>query len=177
MKFAVPLGIFALLVVLLAVGLTMDPKKVPSPLVDKAAPEFELPKLFHSDQKVTNEDMLGQIWVLNVWASWCVSCRAEHKLITELAQLNLVNVVGLNYKDTNAEAIRWLDFFGNPYAFSLVDADGLTGIDYGVYGVPESFVIDGKGVIRHKVIGPVSERILRDELVPVLKQLLAEQKA
>jgi len=177
MKFAIPLGFFALMVMLLGFGLTKDPKLVPSPLVDKGAPVFTLNQLHHPEKQISKDDMLGQVWVLNVWASWCVACRAEHKLITELAEMQLVDVVGLNYKDVGADAIRWLDFFGDPYVFSLADLDGKVGIDYGVYGVPETFVIDDKGVIRHKVIGPVSERILRDELVPVLKQLLQEQTA
>lgn len=171
-RFALPLGIFVLLVGLLGYGLTLDPKKVPSPLIDKPAPEFSLSILDTPTRKLSTGDMRGQVWVLNVWASWCVSCRAEHPVITELAQKNLVSVIGLNYKDESGDAIAWLRQFGNPYSASVVDLDGRVGIDWGVYGVPETFVIGADGTIRYKHIGPVTMESLDDIIIPILKELL-----
>jgi cytochrome c biogenesis protein CcmG/thiol:disulfide interchange protein DsbE len=157
---------------LLGYGLTLDPKLVPSPLIDKPAPEFSLSMLDAASRKLSTKDMLGQVWVLNVWASWCVSCRAEHAVITELASKNLVSVIGLNYKDESADAIAWLEQFGNPYHASVVDLDGRVGIDWGVYGVPETFVIDADGMIKYKHIGPVTVESLNDIIIPTLKELL-----
>ena len=171
-RFALPLGIFVLMVGLLGYGLTLDPKKVPSPLIDKAAPEFSLPMLEVPARQLSNKDMQGQVWVLNVWASWCVSCRAEHAVITELAGKNLVAVIGLNYKDESADAIAWLEQFGNPYSVSVVDLDGRVGIDWGVYGVPETFVSGADGMIKYKHIGPVTFESLNDIIIPTLKELL-----
>ena len=172
MRFALPLGIFLLMVALLGYGLNLDPKKIPSPLIDKAAPEFSLFMLDAPTRKLSPADMRGQVWVLNVWASWCVACREEHPVITELAAQNLVSVIGLNYKDQPADALRWLQQFGNPYATSLVDLDGRVGIDWGVYGVPETFIIDSEGTIRYKHIGPVTFDSLNGTILPILKQLL-----
>ncbi|MBE9560868.1 MAG: redoxin family protein, partial [Proteobacteria bacterium] len=124
MRFLLPLGIFALLVILLALGLTLDPKKVPSPLIGKVAPAFDLPQLHNSSANFSPEDFKGKVWILNVWASWCVSCRAEHKVITRLANMNLVDIVGLDYKDEPADGQRWLRQFGNPYTLSAVDLEG-----------------------------------------------------
>jgi cytochrome c biogenesis protein CcmG/thiol:disulfide interchange protein DsbE len=171
-RFLLPLGIFVLLVVLLAIGLTMDPKRVPSPLIDKPAPAFTLPMLHNQQSSFSPEDFKGKVWVLSVWASWCVSCRAEHEFIKQLADMQLANVVGLNYKDDPKDGLRWLDAFGNPYYLSVVDRDGRVGIDWGVYGVPETFIIDKEGIIRHKQIGPVTAESLRDEVVPMIKSLL-----
>jgi len=140
-RFAIPLGIFVLMVGLLGYGLRLDPKIVPSPLIDKPAPAFSLSTLEDPSRQLSTADMAGQVWVLNVWASWCVSCRAEHEVIKSLASRNLVTVVGLNYKDDPGDATRWLKQLGNPYATSVVDRDGRVGIDWGVYGVPETFVI------------------------------------
>ena len=144
-RFVLPLAVFILLVGLLGYGLRLDPKLVPSPLIDEPAPEFSLIMLEAPTRRLSTRDMLGQVWVLNVWASWCVGCREEHEVITRLAQSNLVSVIGLNYKDKPAEAVAWLQQFGNPYATSLIDRDGRIGIDWGVYGVPETFVIDAEG--------------------------------
>ena len=171
MRFAIPLGIFALMVGLLGYGLTLDPKKVPSPLIDKAAPDFTLSRLHRPEIQISNNDFMGQVWVLNVWASWCVSCRAEHVVITRLAEMNLSPIVGLNYKDQPADAKRWLRQLGDPYAVSLMDADGRVGIDWGVYGVPETFVIGKDGLIKYKHIGPVTNESLEADIIPVLKQL------
>lgn len=172
MRFLIPLGIFGALVVLLGIGLTMDPKKVPSPLIGKPAPAFELPLLHRQLTSFSPQDFKGRVWVLNVWASWCVSCRAEHEIITRLANMKLVDIVGLDYKDEPADGRGWLQQFGDPYTLSVTDLDGRVGIDWGVYGVPETFVIDKEGIIRHKHIGPVTAQALQDEIVPLIKTLL-----
>ncbi len=172
MRFLLPLGIFVLLVVLLAFGLTQDPKRVPSPLIDKVAPEFTLPKLHSMKDNFSPADMKGKVWVLSVWASWCVSCRAEHDIIKRLAKMQMVDIVGLNYKDEVADGARWLQQFGNPYIFSVVDLDGRVGIDWGVYGVPETFIIGKDGMIKYKHIGPVTAQSLQEEIIPRLKALL-----
>ena len=172
MRFLIPLGIFVLLVILLGFGLTQDPKKVPSPLIGKPAPEFKLPVLHQPDNSFGPDNYKGRVWVLNVWASWCVSCRAEHEIIKTLADMNLVSIVGLNYKDEPEDGKRWLQHFGDPYTLSALDYDGRAGIDWGVYGVPETFVIGKDGLIKYKHIGPVTAESLRDEVVPVIKSLL-----
>jgi cytochrome c biogenesis protein CcmG/thiol:disulfide interchange protein DsbE len=172
MRFILPLGIFILMVGLLGYGLTLDPKKIPSPLIDKPAPDFSLSSLYAPEEKLSSKDLLGQVWVLNVWASWCIACRAEHAIITELANRNMVDIVGLNYKDHPEDGRRWLKQFGNPYTSSLMDIDGRVGIDWGVYGVPETFIIGKDGRIKYKHIGPVTKESLKSEIVPALKELL-----
>lgn len=172
-RYVIPLIIFVPLVGLLLYAFELDPKKVPSPLIDKPAPEFSLIMLDAPERRLSTADMRGQVWVMNVWASWCVACRAEHEVITELARSNLVAVIGLNYKDEPADAVAWLRQFGNPYATSLIDRDGRIGIDWGVYGVPETFVIDAAGNIRYKHIGPVTHESLETEIMPVLEELLS----
>jgi cytochrome c biogenesis protein CcmG/thiol:disulfide interchange protein DsbE len=171
-RFLVPLVVFVLMVGLLGYGLRLDPKIVPSPLIDKQAPAFSLAMLEEPARMLATTDMRGQVWILNVWASWCVSCRAEHEVITKLANRNLVTVVGLNYKDEPADAERWLQQFGNPYATSVMDRDGRVGIDWGVYGVPETFVIGADGLIKFKHIGPVTHESLEQEIMPVIRELL-----
>ena len=171
MKFLLPLILFLALVVFLAIGLTRDPREVPSPLLDKPAPAFVLPQLANPEQRFKSEEMRGKVWLLNVWASWCVACREEHPLLLELARSRLVPIYGLNYKDERQDALNWLKQFGDPYTANLVDADGRVGIDYGVYGVPETFVIDRAGVIRYKQIGPVTEEALRNRIIPLVKEL------
>lgn len=170
-RYLLPLLVFAGLVVLLAVGLNRDPRQVPSPLIDKPAPVFRLPRLDAPQQSLSPTDLRGQVWLLNVWASWCVACRQEHPLLVDLAKTGVVPVYGLNYKDKRDAALGWLAQFGNPYTQSLSDSDGLVGIDYGVYGVPETFVIDQTGVIRHKQIGPVTPEALRDAILPLVRKL------
>ena len=160
---------FAALVVLLAVGLTLNPREVPSPLIGKPAPPFELPLLDAPDKTFTQKDMLGKVWVLNVWASWCPPCLVEHPVITELAKSS--PVVGLNYKDVRDDALPWLKRNGNPYQLSVFDPGGRIAIDYGVYGVPETYVIDQRGVIRYKHIGPVSREVVERKIAPLLKEL------
>jgi len=170
-RFLVPLAVFALLVGFLAVGLTLNPREVPSPLVGKTAPAFDLPLLSQPDKRFVPADMRGKVWLLNVWASWCVSCRDEHPVLVDLSKKGVLPILGLNYKDKGDEAQRWLRQFGDPYQFSVVDADGRTGIDYGVYGVPETYLIDAEGVIRFKQIGPLTPAVLEQKLLPLAMAL------
>ena len=171
LRFAIPLALFALLVFFLWRGLSLDPREVPSPLIGKPAPPFKLPLLDAPDKTFSQKDMLGKVWVLNVWASWCPPCVVEHPVITELARSGIAPVVGLNYKDAREDALPWLRRNGDPYQLSVHDAAGRIAIDYGVYGVPETYVIDQRGVIRYKHIGPVSREIAQKKLQPLLKEL------
>jgi cytochrome c biogenesis protein CcmG/thiol:disulfide interchange protein DsbE len=164
-------GIFVALVVLLAVGLTLNPREVPSPLIDKPAPGFELPLLHAPDKTFSQKDMLGSVWILNVWASWCPPCLVEHPVITELSRSGIAPVVGLNYKDAREDALPWLKRNGDPYKLTVFDAAGRIGIDYGVYGVPETYVIDRRGVIRYKHIGPLTPEIARKKIRPLVQEL------
>ena len=170
-RFLWPLGIFLVLVAFLAVGLKRNPDEVPSPLIGKPAPAFELPVLHQPDKRFIPADMRGQVWMLNVWASWCVSCRDEHPVLVELAKRKALPVVGLNYKDKDDEAKAWLARFGDPYLLSAVDTQGRIGIDYGVYGVPETYLIDAEGVIRFKQIGPVTPEVLEKKILPLAASL------
>jgi len=173
-RFALPLGIFTLLVVLLAIGLSLDPREVPSPFIGKPTPVFSLPALYQPDQQFSPQQLEGKVWLFNVWASWCVSCRQEHPLLMQLSKQNLVPIYGLNYKDESNDAKQWLQQWGNPYQLSAHDLTGSVGIDWGVYGVPETFVVDKAGVVRHKHIGPVTVDALENELLPLVKKLQAE---
>ena len=170
-RFLIPLALFAVMVVFLGMGLRLDPREVPSPLIDKPAPPFVLPQLHAPDKTFSQKDMLGKVWMLNVWASWCVACREEHPHLVALARTGAVPIYGLNYKDERADGIAWLARFGDPYQLSAYDRDGRIGIDYGVYGVPETYVIDKARVIRYKRIGIVSPEIVRDKILPLVKEL------
>lgn len=172
-RYLLPLAVFLVMAGFLAVGLNRDPREVPSPLIDKPAPAFNLPRLDAPEQMISTQDLRGQVWLLNVWASWCVACRQEHPLLVDLARAGTVKVYGLNYKDKREDAIGMLRKTGDPYVKSVSDTEGLVGIDYGVYGVPETFVIDKQGVIRHKQIGPITPEALRDTLLPLIKKLEA----
>jgi cytochrome c biogenesis protein CcmG/thiol:disulfide interchange protein DsbE len=172
-RYLLPLVIFLVLAGFLAVGLNKDPREIPSPLVNKPAPAFKLPRLDAPDQTLSTQDLRGRVWLLNVWASWCVACRQEHPLLVELAKTGTVKVYGLNYKDKREDALGLLRKSGDPYVTSLSDTEGLVGIDYGVYGVPETFVIDKQGVIRFKQIGPITPESLRDTLLPLVAKLEA----
>jgi cytochrome c biogenesis protein CcmG/thiol:disulfide interchange protein DsbE len=167
-------GIFGALLLLLAVGLTLNPREVPSPLINKAAPAFTLPLLAEPGKTFSSKDPLGQVWVFNVWASWCVACREEHPLLVEFAKTGVAPLYGLNYKDQRADGLKWLSRYGNPYRASFFDADGKVGIDYGVYGVPETYVIDKRGVIRFKQIGPVTPELLKARMLPLIAELQRE---
>ncbi len=173
LKYLVPLGIFIALVVFLGVGLTLDPREVPSPFIGKPAPAFKLERLHEPQASFSPEEMKGKVWLLNVWASWCVSCRVEHPVLNEMTRQGLVPIVGLNYKDARNDATKWLAQHGNPYALSVWDITGKVGIDYGVYGAPETFVIDKQGVIRYKQIGPITPEVLEKKLKPLLAKLNA----
>jgi len=173
LKFVIPFAIFAALVGFFAVGLTKDPREVPSPLVEKPAPLFKLTQLHEPAATFTPQDMRGKVWLLNVWASWCVSCRVEHPLLVEMSRQKIAPIVGLNYKDEREEGKKWLARFGNPYALSAFDMEGKVGIDYGVYGVPETFVIDKQGVIRYKQIGPITREALDKTILPLIRRLEA----
>jgi len=171
LRFLAPLLIFIVVGAFLALGLKLDPREVPSPLIDKPAPQFVLPRLLQMDGVVGTADLRGEVWLLNVWASWCVACRVEHPLLNDLAAKRLIRIVGLNYKDAPADARTWLREFGNPYDMIAVDRQGEAGIDWGVYGVPETFVIDRSGVIRYKHIGPLDAKVLNETIVPLVRQL------
>ena len=170
-RFLVPLALFFVLAAFLAVGLKRDPREVPSPLIDKPAPAFTIPQLAAPAKAFSPADMKGRVWLLNVWASWCVACRVEHPVLVELSRSGVVPIVGLDYKDRPADAQGWLARFGNPYALSALDADGRVGIDYGVYGVPETYVIDKTGIVRFKQIGPVTTEVLNTRLLPLIREL------
>jgi len=171
MRYLIPLFAFIVLAAFLLVGLTLNPRQVPSPLIDKPAPIFQLNHLHEPDRLMASQDNLGKVWLLNVWASWCVACRDEHPLLVQLANSGIVPIYGLNYKDERTTALQWLKRYGDPYTISIVDPDGRVGIDYGVYGVPETYVIDKKGIIRHKQIGPVTVDSLQKTIIPLIIEL------
>jgi cytochrome c biogenesis protein CcmG/thiol:disulfide interchange protein DsbE len=173
-RYLLPLGVFSVIVLLLAIGLSLDPRYVPSPLIDKPAPAFSLPKLHQPNKMIQPADMRGKVWLLNVWASWCGACRSEHQVMNELVQQNEVTLVGLNYKDTQEDALRWLGSLGDPYDNNAMDRHGLVGIDWGVYGVPETFVVDKHGIVRYKHVGPVERQDMEQTILPLLRKLEQE---
>jgi len=171
----IPLIIFVVMAIFLGIGLTLDPREVPSPLINKASPAFTLPQLHVPDKQLSQSDFIGKVSLFNVWASWCAACRQEHGFLLELSRQNIVPIYGLNYKDKRDDAKRWLiQYGGDPYAASAHDLDGRVGIDWGVYGVPETFVIDKKGTIRYKQIGPMNYQNWTETILPIIKQLQAE---
>jgi cytochrome c biogenesis protein CcmG/thiol:disulfide interchange protein DsbE len=171
LKFVIPLAIFIVLVGFLARGLKLDPREVPSPLIGRPAPAFQLTRLDAPEQTIKRDELLGKVWVLNVWASWCAPCREEHPVLVDFARRKIAPVYGLNYKDTRANGQAFLRQLGNPYEASLFDGDGRVGIDYGVYGVPETFVIDRQGIVRLKLVGPLTPDSVRTRIEPLLKEL------
>jgi cytochrome c biogenesis protein CcmG/thiol:disulfide interchange protein DsbE len=171
LRFLIPLALFVALAWFLYAGLSLNPREVPSPLIGKPAPAFALPRLDDPSQTIKREDLLGKVWVMNVWASWCAPCREEHPLVVAFARERKVPVIGLNYKDRPGDARNWLDRLGNPYAATLIDFDGKVGIDFGVYGVPETFVVDAQGIVRFKHVGALTPQVISQKLEPVLKQL------
>jgi len=173
LRFLIPLVAFIALVGLLFVGLSLDPREIPSPLVGKEAPHFDLPELRNEEVRFARDDMLGKPALLNVWASWCVTCRQEHPMLTELRRLG-VPVYGLNYKDTRSDALRFLAQFGDPYDAIGFDESGLVGIDFGVYATPETFLIDSNGKIRFKHIGMITPEVIETRILPLYRQLEAE---
>lgn len=169
--YLLPLAAFLVLAGFLLRGLSLNPREVPSPLINQPAPDFKLARLAQPQETFAPAELKGQVWMLNVWASWCVACRVEHPLLVQLARSKAVPIVGLNYKDMPDAALGWLAQFGDPYVFSVTDRDGRVGIDYGVYGVPETFVIDAKGMIRYKQIGPITEEVWRSRMLPLIEEL------
>jgi cytochrome c biogenesis protein CcmG/thiol:disulfide interchange protein DsbE len=192
-KFLIPLGLFLGLVIFLAVGLNRDPREIPSPLVGKPAPAFSLDTLDVNAPKFGPQDMKGKVWMLNVWATWCVACRDEHPLLVAFSKANQLPIVGLNYKEVQAQdapagrqltpedklriarerSAVWLQRLGDPYVVSVFDLDGRVGIDYGVYGVPETYIIDKEGVIRFKQVGAVTLETLQSQILPLVQKLNA----
>ena len=170
-KRLIPLGAFLVLCGFLLAGLWRDPREVPSPLIGKPAPPFTLAQLHDPAKSLGPADLKGQVWLLNVWASWCVSCRDEHPLLVEFAKANVVPVIGLDYKDKPSDGRAWLVEHGDPYRMSVIDQDGRAGIDWGVYGVPETFVVDKQGIIRFKQIGPVTVESLEQKIIPLVREL------
>ncbi len=190
-RFLIPVLLFIVLLGFLAVGLQLNPREVPSPLVGKPAPAFQLMQLAEPDKTFSPADMKGKVWLLNVWASWCVSCRAEHALLVSFSRSGGVPIVGLNYKEvrgdgdidlkklaqgeelalTRQRSQKWLDERGNPYLLTALDMDGRVGIDYGVYGVPETYVIDKAGIIRYKQIGPLTPEAIASKILPLVREL------
>jgi cytochrome c biogenesis protein CcmG, thiol:disulfide interchange protein DsbE len=171
MRYLIPLILFGVLVAFLAIGLGRDPHEVPSPLINKAAPSFKLAQLKDPSKSFTADEMRGRVWLLNVWASWCISCRDEHPLLIEYARTGAVPIYGLNYKDRPEDALGWLQELGDPYVLSVSDLDGRVGIDYGVYGAPETYLIDQQGVIRFKQIGAVTPDVWTKNILPLVQQL------
>jgi cytochrome c biogenesis protein CcmG/thiol:disulfide interchange protein DsbE len=190
-RFLIPLAVFFVLLIFLAIGLTLNPRDVPSPLKDKPAPAFKLPQLAAADKSFSPDDMKGKVWLLNVWSSWCVSCRAEHPLLVAFAKQSQLPIVGLSYKEvrgdgdidtgkmqlddelklTRQRANAWLAQRGDPYSVVALDLDGRVGIDYGVYGVPETYVIDKAGTIRMKHTGPITPESLQKQILPLVAEL------
>jgi cytochrome c biogenesis protein CcmG/thiol:disulfide interchange protein DsbE len=173
-RFLTPLIIFGALVVLLVIGLGKDPRKVPSPLIGKTVPEFSLPELTDSGRSLVDDDLRGQISLVNIWASWCSSCRQEHEALMVLSEDPDFQIVGLNWKDDAQDALAVLRLTGNPYDRIGYDPDNDVGIDWGVYGAPETFVVDQQGVIRYKHIGPIDRSVWEETLQPLIAQLKAE---
>jgi cytochrome c biogenesis protein CcmG/thiol:disulfide interchange protein DsbE len=170
-KYFIPLILVLILGGFLYAGLFLNPKEVPSPFINKPAPDFSSQNLHKMAESFSNSDMMGKAWLLNVWASWCVACRQEHPILVNVARDGKIPLYGLNYKDAPRDARQWLQQHGDPYLLSVVDYQGKIGIDYGVYGVPETFVIDKKGIIRHKVIGPISRSSLGECVLPLYEYL------
>lgn len=172
-RYALPLAVFLALLSLLAVGLTRDPRVVPSPLIGQPTPEFSLTELQQPDRTVTRADLVGKAFLLNVWATWCASCRTEHEVLMQIARENDLPIYGLNYKDDREAAVQWLARLGNPYVSNLYDPEGQVGFDLGVYGTPESFLVDQHGIIVHKHIGPITPAIWQQEFRPVIDAVKA----
>ena len=169
----VPLLAFMALVILLIVGLKIADKKtqLPSPLIDKPVPEFDLPVLASPGQKMSKESLLGKPYLVNFWGSWCVTCRAEHPVVTQLAELNAVYIIGMNFRDDPTDAIDWLKRWGDPYDVSLIDADGSVSIDFGVYAAPETFLVDASGTIVFKHLGQLTWEVIENEILPRLANM------
>jgi len=170
LKFFLPIAAFVGLVGIFYIGLYKDPTLVPSPFIGKPAPEFDLPSLHAPDQRVSNANMHNQVVLVNVWASWCPSCVQEHKLLMQIAANGTVPIIGLNWKDERSAGIKWLQQLGNPYTAIAYDYDNVVGIDWGVYGAPETFLIDADGIILHKLVGQLTPEIWQEEFLPLIQE-------
>ncbi len=170
-KFFIPFILFSILIGVFLIGLQGDPREIPSPFIGKPAPNFSLPELYDPSKIISNNSLKGEVVLINVWASWCTACRQEHHHLLELTNKYNINLIGLDYKDTAQDAKNWLEEFKNPYSDIAFDHDGRVGIDWGVYGVPETFVLDKQGIIRHKVIGPIDDSIIQNDLLPLINEL------
>lgn len=173
-RFILPFVIFMIVAAFLFIGLGLNPHEVPSPLVGKPAPAFSLPQLHEPEKQFSLQDMKGKVWLFNVWASWCTACEYEHPLFMELSRQNLVPLYGMDYKDKREDGMAWLQKHGNPYTLVVSDTEGRVGIEYGVYGVPETYLIDKQGVIQYKHIGMVTEKDLSEKILPMVKELQAK---
>ncbi|MEK6335662.1 MAG: DsbE family thiol:disulfide interchange protein [Acidobacteriota bacterium] len=167
----IPLALFIALVAFLAIGLNRDPHEVPSPLINRPAPAFQLPQLRDQAKTFSAQEMRGKVWLMNVWATWCVACRDEHPFLLQYAKSGVVPIYGLNYKDDRAAALQLLANDGDPYVLNAFDSDGRVAIDYGVYGAPESYLIDRDGIIRFKHIGPITPDVWEKKIVPLVRRL------
>ncbi|MGB6975951.1 MAG: DsbE family thiol:disulfide interchange protein [Gammaproteobacteria bacterium] len=174
-RLLIPLLIFIIVVLFLWRGLHQDPRALPSTLIGKSVPDFALPRLNHPDQQLTQQVFVGHVSLLNVWATWCASCQAEHPVLMDIAHSNTVTLYGLNYKDQQANAQHWLQQYGNPYQAVAYDPQGQLGLDLGVYGTPETFLIDKKGVIRYRFIGPLDATAWQNDFLPRVQKLLAQR--
>lgn len=170
-RFLIPLGLFIALAGFLSIGLKLNPREVPSPLIGKPAPDFRLALLSDPARKLSPADLRGKVWLFNVWASWCASCRQEHALLLDLSRQGSVPIYGMNYKDQPGEAQAMLNRYGNPYVETVVDLGGRTGINYGVYGVPETYLIDRNGIVHYKHTGPLTRDILDKKILPLARAL------
>jgi cytochrome c biogenesis protein CcmG, thiol:disulfide interchange protein DsbE len=170
LRFIIPIGLFAALVVFLFIGLSRDKETLPSPLIGKPAPQFELPRVEDPSQKISSREFAGKPYVVNIWGSWCFACRDEHPVLMELARRNEVPLVGLNWRDELPLAQQWLKQFGNPYVATAFDPKGDVGIDYGAYGAPETYLVDARGIIVFKYVSPVTIEVWEREFLPRIKQ-------
>lgn len=174
-RYLIPFVVIVIILILLGIGLTMDPKLIPSVLIGKPAPEFTLPTVRNPKITLSKSDLQGKVVLFNVWASWCTACKEEHPIFMDLARRKAVPIYGLNYKDKRKDALSWLQQLGDPYTASAHDFKGRVGIDWGVYGVPETFVVDRKGIIRYKHIGAVNPKVLKQKILPLIRKLQAEK--
>lgn len=174
-RLLMPLIVVGILFVFLYIGLSKDPTKVDSPFIDKAAPAFSLPGLRNPQAVVSNELFKGKVSLVNVWATWCGGCRQEHDTLVEISKNKDVPIIGLNWKDNGPAAIQWLDKLGDPYAITGFDAEGRVAIDWGVYGAPETFLVDAQGIVRHKLIGPMSLEIWQRDFMPLITRLQGDK--
>jgi cytochrome c biogenesis protein CcmG/thiol:disulfide interchange protein DsbE len=171
LRFVLPLAIFLAIAFFLWRGLGLNPREVPSPLIGKPVPAFSVPVLGDPSRTLSSADLRGKLYLLNVWGSWCVSCRDEHPVLVELAKRGTIPLYGLNWKDKREDALAWLERFGDPYVMSGVDRDGKIAIDFGVYGAPETYLVDREGVIRFKHTGPLTWKVIEERIVPLAAKL------